>query len=135
MIDDPRYRTNAERVRNAEDCDADHRRFIAARTQAENIAFFEQAEVTIGPIYDIDQILEDPHVIEREMLVDLPDEQNGALPMHNVVPRLSATPGRLRRPAPRSGRAHRRDPGRLGLDRCRARRLAREGVIRLGEAQ
>ena len=33
----------------------------------------------------------------------MPDAQAGSLPMHNVVPRLVATPGALRRPAPALG--------------------------------
>ena len=64
---------------------------------------FARAEVTAAPVYDIDQFMSDPHVIAREILVDLPDTQMGQLPMHNVIPRLSATPGRLRRPAPALG--------------------------------
>ena len=66
-------------------------------TQADNVAFFEQAEVTIGPIYDIEQILEDPHVLERELVADYPDADMGAFPMHHVVPRLMGTPGTIRR--------------------------------------
>jgi CoA-transferase family III len=100
MITDPRFRTNSDRVRNAEACEAPIVAFIGARTLAENMEIFEHAEVTASPVYDIDQFMADPHVIAREILVDLPDTQIGQLPMHNVIPRLSATPGRLRRPAP-----------------------------------
>ena len=94
LIDDPRFRTNADRVKNAEELDAIIGAFIAERTQAENVAFFETAEVTIGPIYDTAQILEDPHFIEREIIADYPDPDMGVLPMHHVVPRLGGTPGR-----------------------------------------
>jgi formyl-CoA transferase len=107
LADDPRYRSNAERVRHAEELDAIIGAFIAQRTQAENVAFFEQAEVTIGPIYDIAQILEDPHVIARELLADYPDADMQAFPMHHVVPRLSGTPGSIRTPAPRLGEHNR----------------------------
>ncbi|MGZ5083691.1 MAG: CaiB/BaiF CoA transferase family protein, partial [Usitatibacter sp.] len=82
LIDDPRYRTNADRVKNAVELDAIIGEFIAQRTQAENVAFFEKAEVTIGPIYDIRQILEDPHFIDREVIADYPDAQMGEFPMH-----------------------------------------------------
>src|SRR5690348_15404875 len=41
---DPRYRTNADRVKNAEWIDAIVGEFVARRTQAENVAFFEAAE-------------------------------------------------------------------------------------------
>ena len=77
LIDDPKFRTNADRVRNAEELDAIIGAFIAERTQAENVAFFEAAEVTIGPIYDTSQILEDPHFIEREVISDYPDPDMG----------------------------------------------------------
>ena len=56
----------AGRVLHAEELDAIIGAFIAERTQAENVAYFEREEVTIGPIYDIAQIVEDPHVLERE---------------------------------------------------------------------
>jgi crotonobetainyl-CoA:carnitine CoA-transferase CaiB-like acyl-CoA transferase len=134
MIADPRFRTNTERVKNAEACEAPIVAFIAARTLAENMEVFERAEVTAAPVYDIDQFMADPHVTEREILVDLPDDEIGHLPMHNVIPRLSVTPGRLRRPAPSLGEHTAEILGGLGLDRAVLDRLARDGVIFLGGA-
>lgn len=107
LIEDPKFRVNAERVKHAEELDAIIGAFIAGRTQAENVAFFEQAEVTIGPIYDIAQILEDPHVIERELLAEYPDADMESFPMHHVVPRLSDTPGSIRTAAPKLGQHNR----------------------------
>jgi formyl-CoA transferase len=130
LIDDPRFRTNADRVKNAEALDAVIGAFVARKTQAENVAFFEQAEVTIGPIYDIAQILEDPHFIEREVLADYPDGDMGAYPMHHVVPRLEGTPGSIRTPAPRLGEHNREILGELGVDAARYEQLLAEGVVR-----
>jgi crotonobetainyl-CoA:carnitine CoA-transferase CaiB-like acyl-CoA transferase len=131
MITDPRFRTNSDRVRNAEACEAPIVAFIGARTLAENMEIFERAEVTAAPVYDIDQFMADPHVTAREILVDLPDAEMGRLPMHNVIPRLSETPGRLRRPAPALGEHTAEILGSLGLDRAAIQGLAREGIIRL----
>ena len=39
----------------------------------------------------------------REIIVDVEDEELGRVPMHNIIPRLSKTPGTWRRPAPRLG--------------------------------
>jgi crotonobetainyl-CoA:carnitine CoA-transferase CaiB-like acyl-CoA transferase len=114
--DDPRFRTNAERVRHAEELDAIIGAFIAQRTQAENVAFFEKAEVTIGPIYDITQILEDPHFIDREVIADYPDPDMGEFPMHHVVPRLAGTPGAIRMPAPALGQHNRELLAEVGID-------------------
>jgi crotonobetainyl-CoA:carnitine CoA-transferase CaiB-like acyl-CoA transferase len=131
MIADPRFRTNSDRVRNAEACEAPIVAFIGARTLAENMEVFERAEVTAAPVYDIDQFMADPHVTARDILVDLPDAEMGRLPMHNVIPRLSATPGRLRRPAPALGEHTAEILGSLGLDHAEIEGLAREGIIRL----
>jgi crotonobetainyl-CoA:carnitine CoA-transferase CaiB-like acyl-CoA transferase len=129
LIDDPRYRTNAERVKHAADLDAIIGAFVAERTQAENVAFFEQAEVTIGPIYDVRQILEDRHFIEREILADYPDDEMGAFPMHHVVPRLMGTPGSIRSPAPKLGE-HNREL--LGLNQKAYKVLLEKGVLSEG---
>ncbi|ANH74579.1 coA-transferase III family protein [Ralstonia insidiosa] len=107
LIDDPRYRTNVQRVQHAEELDAIVGAFIAERDLESNLAFFEAAGVTVGPIHDIAQIVHDHYVIEREALVELPDDDAGSLPMHNIAPRLSGTPGVFRRPAPTLGENNR----------------------------
>ena len=135
LVDDPRFRTNADRVKHAEELDAIIGAFIAERTQAENVAFFEEAEVTIGPIYDIAQILEDPHVIEREIIADYPDADMGVLPMHHVVPRLAGTPGSIRTPAPGLGEHNRSVLAEIGIDDARYAELVTSGVVRGDSAQ
>ena len=80
LVDDPRFRTNSDRLRNVEALDAIIRPFFLDRTQEENVAFFAAAEVTIGPIYDTQQIMNDPHVIEREVIADYPDPDMGRSP-------------------------------------------------------
>ena len=135
LIDDPRYRTNAERVKHADELDAIIGAFIAQRSQAENVAFFESAEVTIGPIYDISQIVEDPHVLERELIADYPDPDMGAFPMHHVVPRLSETPGSIRTLAPRLGEHNRALLGELGIDAVVYAQLLAAGVACEGAAR
>jgi len=128
LADNPRYRTNADRVKHAAELDAIIGAFVAERTQAENVAFFEQAEVTIGPIYDISQIVEDPHVLERELVADYPDPDMGAFPMHHVVPRLSGTPGSIRTPAPQLGEHNRALLGELGVDDVAYAKLLASGI-------
>jgi formyl-CoA transferase len=128
LVEDPRYRTNAERVKHAEELDAIIGAFIAGRTQAENVAFFDRAEVTIGPIYDISQIIEDPHVLERELVADYPDPDMGAFPMHHVVPRLSGTPASIRTPAPRLGEHNRALLSEIGVDDAGYQQLLANGI-------
>ncbi|MBN3821257.1 CoA transferase [Paraburkholderia sp. Se-20369] len=129
LIDDPRYATNVQRVQHAEALDAIVGAFIGARDLDVNLAFFEEAGVTAGPIQDIAQIVSDHYVIEREALVELPDDDVGSLPMHNITPRLSGTPGTFRRPAPTLGESNREILLPL-LGEQEYERLAGLGVIR-----
>jgi formyl-CoA transferase len=115
MIDDPRFRTNTDRVRNIDACDRVVADFIKARTLAEGLAVFEAAEVTAAPVYEIDQFIADPHVKAREIVTTLPDDQMGSIPMHAVVPRLSGTPGEIRTPAPALGEHNKEILAGLGL--------------------
>jgi crotonobetainyl-CoA:carnitine CoA-transferase CaiB-like acyl-CoA transferase len=61
-------------------------------TQNECVTFFARAEVTVGPVFDIADIFEDPHFRERSIIVELPDEETGTIPVHNISPRFDSTP-------------------------------------------
>src|SRR5436190_22031496 len=129
MIDDPRFRTNSDRVRNIDECDRPVAEFIKARTLADNLAAFEAAEVTAAPVYDIGQFIADPHVQARGIVTDLPDPEMGSVPMHAVVPRLSGTPGEIRTPAPALGEHNDAILGALGLDAAALADLRKRKII------
>jgi formyl-CoA transferase len=126
---DPRFKTNAERIKRRAEVDAIVGDFIAKRSLAENIAFFEEQGVTAGPVYDIAQFLDDPHVQARGIVVDAPDEEMGEVPMHAPVPPMSRTPGVLRTPAPAIGQHNDEIYGRIGYAAERRADLSRRGVI------
>ncbi len=129
LIDNPKFRTNADRVANNDELDAIVAGYMARHTQAENLAHFERAGVTVGPVCDVSELVDHPFVQGREVLVTYPDEEMGRLPMHNVVPRLSETPGVIRRPAPGLGEHNREILAELGLTESDLDRLAREGAL------
>jgi len=53
-----------------------------------------------SPVYETDQIVEDPQYLARQSIVSVPDPDLGQVRMQNVVPKLSRTPGRIRRTGP-----------------------------------
>lgn len=103
MIDDPRFRTNTDRVQNRELVDAAVGGWFAVRPRDQALAIMREAGVTAGPVYDIADAIADPHFREREVLVDVEDDDLGSIPVHNIVPRLSGTPGVWRHQAPSLG--------------------------------
>lgn len=129
LIDDPRFATNSDRVQHRTEVDGVVADWIAERTQEEALRIFEEADVTAGPVYDIAQFMADPHVQQREIIVDLPDDDMGAVPMHNIVPTLSGTPGGFRLPAPKLGEHNEELLSELGYDAPALAKLRDQGVI------
>lgn len=97
LADDERYATAISRSEHDQEVDA----IIAEWTRAHGIASLEDmlgaANVPATRIFTIADIFADPHFKAREMLVDVPDDQFGSVTMAAVVPKLSDTPGGLRR--------------------------------------
>jgi crotonobetainyl-CoA:carnitine CoA-transferase CaiB-like acyl-CoA transferase len=103
MLEDPRFATNSDRVRNRALVDAAVGAWFARHDRDEALEIMRNSGATVGPIYSAADTLEDPHFIAREVFIDVEDAEFGSLPVHNIVPRLSATPGVWRRPAPALG--------------------------------
>ena len=103
MNRDPRFNSNAARLLNVEEVDRVVGEFIARGSLQENLELFDRESITVGPVNDAAQLCSDPYIIERESLVEVEDPELGYLPMHNVVPRLSVTPGAMRMHAPGLG--------------------------------
>ena len=116
LIDNPDFATNAERIKRRPEVDAIVGGWIGERTRDEAMDVFDAAGVTVGPVYDVDDILADPHFAEREIAVRLPDEDMGDVTVHGISPRLSATPGDFRYAAPKLGEHSREILGWLGKD-------------------
>ena len=103
LIKDARFASNSARLANVDALDQRIGDFVGQRTLEENLAHFGALECTVGPVLSVDQLLQDPHVQQRQALLTVADAELGSLPMHNVFPRLSRTPGRIRTPAPQLG--------------------------------
>ncbi|MGE0714141.1 MAG: CaiB/BaiF CoA transferase family protein [Alphaproteobacteria bacterium] len=132
MVTDPRFATNTARVANVVELDRIIGGFLGERTLAENLALLEAAEIAVAPVYDIEQIIDDPHVRAREMIVEVPDRDMGSFPMHGVIPRLSDTPGAIRAEAPTLGQHTWEVLAAGGTSEAELARLAAAGVINQG---
>jgi crotonobetainyl-CoA:carnitine CoA-transferase CaiB-like acyl-CoA transferase len=69
--------------------------WIAERTRDEVMDAFEAAEAAIAPIYDVAELMDDPHAQAREMFVSVKDPTLGPVKMQNVLFRMSETPGSI----------------------------------------
>ena len=131
LIDDPKFKTNTDRVRNNYLLDPIVAAFMKVRTQDECLTIFEKADVTLGAVADVAQLMEHNYVRERGSLVTLPDKhtKSGRIPMHAAVPRMSGSPAKMRSEAPDIGEHNTVIFNELGLSELDLVKLKEEGVI------
>ena len=105
LADDPRFATNAARIANRDAIDAAIETAMATRPAADWLAALEAAGVPAGPVNNIDEVFDDPHVRARGMRIEMahPQAREGTVALVGSPLKLSATPVRYRYPPPRLG--------------------------------
>jgi formyl-CoA transferase len=101
LLNDPRYATLQARGINMEALDAEIAAWTAKHSVAQVEALMNEAAVPAGRLYDAEDMLKDPHFAARGSLVTVDDPALGSTVMQGVFPKLSETPGSVRRAAPR----------------------------------
>jgi crotonobetainyl-CoA:carnitine CoA-transferase CaiB-like acyl-CoA transferase len=100
LAEDERFATHAARGENQEELDAMVADWASGHTAEELDRIVNEAGVVCAPVYSVADVYDDPYFRERELLVEVEDEVHGRMSVPGVVPKLTDTPGRIRRPAP-----------------------------------
>jgi succinyl-CoA--D-citramalate CoA-transferase len=130
LPEDPRYRTNADRVEHDAELDAIVAAWFAERTAVEALKTLEPSDVVAGRVYTVADAFADPHYAAREDIVSVPDPDFGAVKMPGVVPRFSRSDGRVTWPGGRIGHHNDEIYGELlGLGADELADLRAAGVI------
>jgi formyl-CoA transferase len=103
--------------------------WFADRTYDEVEGALESFQVPYSRIMSMADVFEDPHYAERNMILDVPHPELGALPQPAVVPKLSATPGRVTHAGPSMGADTDEILSNLGYAPEEIARLRRDGVV------
>lgn len=130
LADDPRYETNSERTERAEELDELIERWTRRHTLHGILRALGEAEVPVGAIYSVTDIVKDEQYKAREMIVESEIESIGSVKMPGLSPKLSETPGGVEWYGGSLG-AHNEDVyrGLLGLSAGETKHLYEEGVI------
>lgn len=124
------FSSGAGRVQHVELLDGYVSEWIGARTADEVVTAFTDAGAAIAPIYDAHDIVNDEHIRETEMLLEVDDPDFGPLLQHNVMWRMSKSPGEIKF----TGRSHGADTDEvlteIGVDAAGIESLRKEGVIK-----
>ncbi|MBA1204288.1 CoA transferase [Pseudomonas capeferrum] len=102
-LDDPRFAKNGARVANRQALSQQLSAALEGRSKAEWIEHLNANTVSCGPINDMQDLEQDPHVIEREMIVVQEHPVNGTVRSAASPMRFSATPVRYKHAPPAVG--------------------------------
>jgi formyl-CoA transferase len=130
LADDERYATHGARGANMAGLDDLIAAWTATHEADDLLGRLHDGGVPAGRIFRAQDMFDDPHFAARESIVRIAHPAFGELPMPNVFPRLSATPGRVRHAGPELGE-HNDEiyRGLLGLDDGQLADFAANGVI------
>jgi len=129
LIEDARFKTNADRLKNVDALDDIVGAWMGSHDRETVLDHCDKAGVTVGPICDIADLVAHPYVKDREIIVEVPDDELGTLPMHNITARLSGTPGQFYRAAPKLGEHNAEILGDLGVSAAEVDKLKKDGII------
>jgi crotonobetainyl-CoA:carnitine CoA-transferase CaiB-like acyl-CoA transferase len=129
LADDPRFRTNPDRVSHREQLIELLKPIFAARTTQEWASALEQAGVPAGPIYLLSDLFSDRQVRHREMVVDVDHPRAGRIKQTGIPIKLSETPGRIASPPPLLGQHTDNILRGLGYGAAEIAAMRRGGIV------
>lgn len=126
---DPRFETMEARLANYDTLKPMIDRALSAMTRTEVMARMSDVGIPSGPINTVGEILEDPQIHAREMVVALTHPEYGPLRLLGIPIKLSDTPGTVEMAPPRFGEHNREVLFKLGYSEADVARFAESGVI------
>ena len=129
MAGNPAMAKNDGRVAHTDEIEDAIAAWTSRHSLEQVVATLEQAEVPVGRIYDIADIVADPHYQARGMIREAPLPDGTSLKVPGIVPRLSETPGDMKWLGPKLGQHTAEVLAALGYDEAAQRALKQQGAI------
>lgn len=131
--DDPRFRTNIDRMSHLSELEGVLTEVFKKRTQDDWLERLEKAGVPAGPVLDVCQMFEDPHAQARDMIPTVEHSRLGPVKTLGLPIKLSETPGKVATGAPLFGQHTREVLGEHGFSEADIQSFAENGAISLSE--
>lgn len=131
LPDDPRFRTNSDRIRNRDQVMASIQEAVRRHPTKHWVDGLTKLGVPSGPVNDIAQVFRDPQILHREMKIAVPnpEAEGGAVPLIGNPIKLSETPVSYRRPPPRLGQHTDEVLAEIGLDQSEIAALRADKIV------
>ena len=127
---DQRYVTRENRTKNMAEVDGVVQAWCKEKTVEEVMAAMKKFQVPCSPLPTFDQVASDPHLLSREMIVEVDQPVSGKVKLTGSVYKMSKTPGNRKMRVPEVGE-HNKEiyGGFLGIDDREMKKLKEEGII------
>ncbi|MBR9807660.1 MAG: CoA transferase [Alphaproteobacteria bacterium] len=131
LATDERYATHTARGKHQRELDDIIAEWTRDYTVEALEALMAEAGIPAGRMFSPEDMLADAQFKARESLIEVDHPKWGKLPMQNVFPKLSDTPGSIRRVAPQSPGVDNQEvyTKRLGLSEADLATLQQNGII------
>jgi CoA:oxalate CoA-transferase len=102
---------------------------VANMDRDDAVQFFVDADIPVSPVYQVDEVVKDPHINARDMFVEIKHEKAGPIKVINFPIKFSETPGEIISAAPELGANNIEILTELGYTEEQIRELQKSGVI------
>jgi crotonobetainyl-CoA:carnitine CoA-transferase CaiB-like acyl-CoA transferase len=126
---DPRFATLPARLRNIDELEREIEAVLTTQPTAHWIERLDAAQVPAGPVYRYDEILADPHIHARDMIVEVEHPKMGPIRMLGLPVKSTGDLAAIRRPAPWLGQHGAEVLRSAGYDDAAIEALFADGVI------
>lgn len=130
LISDERFATNARRVRNRDELKPVLAEIMTSHGKQEWLRLLTDNGVPCGDIKSVKEVCTDPHVLAREMVMEIDHPVIGSIKVPGIPIKLSATPGAVEMPPPLLGEHTEEILGsELGFSKEQIDKLRLDGVV------
>jgi formyl-CoA transferase len=129
LIDDPRFKTPPDRSKNRAVLTEELEKATRTKSSQHWVDVLNKAGVPCGPIFNVKEVFDDPHVKHLKLATKVQHPRLGELEVQNLPVTLSRTPGAVRTPAPDVGQHTDEILGELGYSKEEIAAIRRDGVV------
>ncbi len=130
LLTDPRFAANPDRLNNREELVALLEETLSSESSEHWLEVLEKGGVPSGPLYNMAGVYSDPHVLARNMLVEIEHPEAGRIKNIGIPVKLSQTPGSIRLPPPLLGQHTDQILSSFGYSQEEIEAFRAEGIVK-----
>lgn len=130
LAEDQRFKTNSERLKNSEELNKLLEEILKEKTQQEWVECLANKGVMIAPVYNLEQLFQDPQVLQDEIVVEIDHPVAGKIKILRTPINLSETPLKIKRPPPLLGQHTEEILAEIGYTKEEIQQLKDNGAVK-----